>query len=124
MKKVIAMFAILAIVGGAMGAAIAAHGGSSTQQSSHATAQQTAPTEVSYKGVAGQNALALLTQSHKVTTKSYAGVGEMVTSIDGVVPDSNHFWSFYVNGQQAQVGADAYATKDADTITWKLEALQ
>jgi hypothetical protein len=87
-------------------------------------AQQTPQTEVSYKGIEGKNALELLKQSHKVETKSYEGLGEFVTSIDGVAADSKHFWAFYVNGQQSQVGASSYTAKDTDTIVWKLEEIQ
>lgn len=88
------------------------------------SAVNTPATEVSYDGVAGKNALALLKASHKTETKSYKGLGELVTSIDGVKADSKHFWSFYVNGKQAQVGAGAYTTKSGDKLTWKLEVIK
>ena len=89
--------------------------------------QQSPPAQtdtVEYKGSEGKNALELLKQYHKVETKSYEGLGELVTSIDGVAAASNQFWAFYVNGQQSQVGASAYITKDADTIVWKLEEIK
>ena len=98
-----------------------------TNQTANATPtqnQKPTQTDVSYKGVAGKNALELLKQSHAVESKTYDGLGELVTSIDGVTPDSQHFWSLYVNGQQSQVGADAYVTQPNDTIAWKLEKIQ
>lgn len=79
---------------------------------------------VEYKGAEGKNALELLKQSHKVETKSYEGLGELVTSIDGVSAASNQFWALYINGQQSQVGASAYMTKDGDTIVWKHEEIK
>lgn len=86
--------------------------------------QQTAPAEISYEGADGQSALDLLKKAYKTETKNYKGVGEMVTSIDGRAADNKHFWAFYINGQQAQVGAGSYATKTGEKITWKLEEIQ
>lgn len=85
--------------------------------------QKTPATIVNYRGIESKNALELLKQQHRVTTKTYEGLGEMVTSIDGVAADSKHFWSLYVNGRQSQVGAAAYITHATDTITWKLEGI-
>jgi hypothetical protein len=74
-----------------------------------------------HEGVA---ALALLKGTHTVQTKEYSGLGEFVESIDGTKPDKNHFWSFYVNGKQAEVGAGAYVLKNGDRIEWKLEKIK
>ena len=79
---------------------------------------------VSYNGENGQTALSLLKKTHQITTKNYAGIGEMVVSIDGVQPDSSHFWAFYVNGAMASEGASTYQTKAGDKIEWKLEKIQ
>lgn len=89
------------------------------------TSQVQAPiTEVSYDGVEGKNALEVLKQTHKVETKAYEGLGELVISIDGVAADNKHFWAFYVGEQQSQVGAGVYVTKTSDKITWKLEEIK
>lgn len=80
--------------------------------------------DVSYEGQAGKNALEILKSGHKTDTKSYKGLGEIVTGIDGTKADSKHFWSFYVNGKQSQVGAGSYVTKNGDKITWKLEEIK
>lgn len=77
---------------------------------------------VTYQGVNGQNALKLLKDAHNVTTKTYPGIGEYVVTIDGITPDKSHFWSFYVNGKQSQVGASSYITKNSDTLSWKLNS--
>jgi hypothetical protein len=89
-------------------------------QKNQATVQKT-QSQVSYEGVQGQTALALLKAKHDVQTKTYKGLGEQVISIDGVKPDKHHFWAFYVNGKFASVGAGVYKTKNTDTIAWKLE---
>ena len=75
---------------------------------------------ITYKGVAGSTALALL---QKAATIKTSGTGEnaFVTTINGVTADSkSQYWSFDVNGEAATVGAGSYITKDSDTITWKL----
>jgi hypothetical protein len=86
--------------------------------------QQLVPSAfIQYPGQDGKNALELLKSSHRVETQNFSGVGEFVKSIDGVEPDSSHFWALYVNGQQSQVGADSYITKSSDNIEWKLEKI-
>lgn len=80
--------------------------------------------EVSYQGVEGKTALDLLKQKAVVETKTYEGLGELVTSINGKPSTSDHYWVFYVNGQQAEVGAGSYVTKSSDTIAWKYEKAQ
>lgn len=86
--------------------------------------QQVPQTTINYQGVEGKTALELLKASHNVETKEFSGVGEFVASIDGVAPDSQHFWAFNVNGKMADVGAGAYATKPSDQIEWKLELIK
>ncbi|MEO8065416.1 MAG: DUF4430 domain-containing protein [Candidatus Doudnabacteria bacterium] len=77
---------------------------------------------IEYPGVDGQNALELLKASHRVEATHYS-FGDMVSGIDGVSPDSKHFWAMYVNGQFSQVGASAYVTKSTDMIKWEIDAV-
>lgn len=93
------------------------------QQQQNST-QQVPTTTITYQGVDGKNALELLKATHNVETKEYSGIGEFVTSIDGVAPDANHFWALYVNGSQTQVGAGSYMTKNGEVIEWKLEEIK
>ncbi len=72
-----------------------------------------------------KTALDLLKMGHKVKTKTFSGLGEFVESINDKKAESNkNFWSFYVNGKQAQVGASTYKPKNKDAIEWKLESLK
>ena len=87
-------------------------------------AQATQNYQVVYDGVNGQTALSLLQKSHSVETKDYGAMGQMVVAIDGVKPDTKHFWAFYVNDAMATEGASTYKTKNSDVIWWKLEAIQ
>ena len=70
------------------------------------------------------NRCSLLKTTHQVQTKEYAGIGEFVESIDGIKPDSNHFWAFYVNGKSFDVGASSYKPQNGDKIEWKLVKIQ
>lgn len=80
--------------------------------------------EIKYQGEDGKNALELLKAKYTVEVTSFGDLGEFVKSINGVSPDSSHFWSFYVNGSQSQVGAQTYITKSSDTVEWKLEEIK
>ncbi len=82
----------------------------------------TQTSEISYQGVEGKNALELLEAGHKIEVKRY-DFGDQVVAIDGVAPDSTHFWAFYVNDKLSDTGAGAYQTKNGDRITWKLDAI-
>ena len=72
-----------------------------------------------------KTALDILKSGHTIETKTFSGVGEYVTSIDGKTEDSGkNFWALYVNGTQSQVGASDYHPKDKDKIEWKLELIK
>ena len=77
-------------------------------------------TQLSYKGQDGVSALTLLKKHATVQTKHYS-FGDMVTSINGTAGNGPKYWTFYVNGKQADVGAGSYTTKSSDTLMWKLQ---
>ena len=77
-------------------------------------------TQISYQGQSGKNALDLLKQHAKVQTKHYS-FGDLVTSINGVAGNGPKYWTFYVNGKMASVGASSYTTKSSDSIMWRLQ---
>ena len=75
MKKILlTIVAVLAVAGGAAGYAATKNEPAPARQTTQ-TSQQHQPTQagVSYQGVEGKNALELLKQKHKVTTKTYDG---------------------------------------------------
>lgn len=118
MKKFLLILATLLVIGGGTGVLVAQQ---NDPKPVVAVAQE--KKDISYKGVEGKDALTLLKSNYQVETKSY-DFGEMVESINGVKPDSKHFWSFYVNGQMSQVGAGSYQTKTSDTLEWKLDSIE
>ncbi len=70
---------------------------------------------------AEQSALAILRDSHAITTKTYS-FGEVVESIDGVNGgQDSRYWIFYVNGKQSAVGAGEYIVKEGDSIIWNFQ---
>lgn len=71
----------------------------------------------------GEKAIDLLKRKHSVEVKSYS-FGDMVIGIDGIKPDSRHFWEFFVNGKSSNVGASSYILKNGDKIEWKLEEIK
>lgn len=92
-----------------------------SQSVAAANTNTTADDYFTYDGVEGQTALALLKAEADVVTKDSA-YGPYVDTINGVVGGTDgKYWAFYVNGQMAQVGADAYVTKAGDKIEWKFE---
>jgi hypothetical protein len=122
-KTLLSAVALLVIAGG--GAGLWLHNDSpsnkSTVVSSQSTVAKPAPTtQISYKGENGQNALVLLKKHAQVQTKS-SSIGDYVTSINGNDGGGSKYWIFYVNGQESQVGASAYVTKNSDQIEWKLQ---
>ncbi|MFA5763504.1 MAG: DUF4430 domain-containing protein [archaeon] len=50
--------------------------------------------------------------------------GVFITSILGATPDSTHFWSLYINGENASNGISSYNISDDILIEFKLEELQ
>lgn len=122
MKKLLLTLAAVLVLGGGTGVIIANQNDPKPVAiEQHVEHKQEG---IAYKGVEGKTALELLKSNYKVETESFSGVGEMVKSIDGVTPDSKHFWGFHINDQMAQVGADSYETKSSDNIEWKLVEIQ
>ena len=77
-------------------------------------------TQLSYQGQNGINALSLLKKHATVQTKHYS-FGDLVSSINGTAGNGPKYWTFYINGKEASVGAGAYVTKNSDTLMWKLQ---
>lgn len=79
---------------------------------------------VSYQGFEDKNALELLRLVAYVETKNFGELGDMVTAIDGIAADDQHFWALYVNGKQSEVGASSYKTKTGEQVEWRYEAIK
>jgi hypothetical protein len=119
-KTLISVAALVIIAGGGVGLWLHSDNSSnkSTTASSQSAVVKSATTDITYKGEDGQNALTLLKKYAQVQTKT-SSIGEYVTAINGNDGGGSKYWTFYVNGQESQVGAGAYVTKSSDQIEWK-----
>jgi len=58
----------------------------------------------------------------KVSATYYAGMGSIVTSIDGVPNNKNSdakYWQFWVNGVYGTTAADMVVLRSGDKLEWK-----
>lgn len=81
-------------------------------------------TEITYAAKPGITSLEQLQEEAKNVVVEESGYGKIVTSIEGHDSGTDgNYWSFYVNGEMAQVGADAYVQQEGDVILWKFQKL-
>lgn len=90
----------------------------SAVQGAQATQQQ-ADDRVTFVATKGKNVLDQL-KEHANVTVTQSQYGPFVDAINGQKQDGK-YWSYYVNGQMAQVGAADYVTQGGEKIEWKLE---
>lgn len=69
-----------------------------------------------------QTVLAQVQAREKVVVQQDPTYGAFVESINGIKNGAgNKYWTFYVNGQMANIGAGKYITKGGEEIVWKFE---
>jgi hypothetical protein len=68
----------------------------------------------------GTSALDCFSLVSNISSNEYA-FGKYVTGINGVMENGSHYWIYYVNGEQAMVGADAYETREGDSLLFSYE---
>jgi hypothetical protein len=117
-KTIILSIVAVAMVGGAGTAAYVANSSSHKVDVSKNSKQQTV--YIKYNGQSGVDALTLLKKHASVHTKHYS-FGDLVTSINGTAGNGPKYWTFYLNGKEASVGAGSYVTKSTDKIEWRLQ---
>ncbi len=77
----------------------------------------------------GATALDALRRVAIVETQYYPGLGEFITSIDGLSqdPETSQYWMFYVWNENgwvlAPVGAGSYQLEDGDNIKFSYEVV-
>lgn len=70
----------------------------------------------------GETAFQALTTHHETTTKQY-DFGTLVEGINGVENGAqDKYWMYYINGQEASVGATEYQVQPGDDIRWEFKA--
>ena len=69
-----------------------------------------------------KSALSVLGLDYVVQTRLTAS-GTEVQTIDGITPDSQHYWQFFVNGKASVVAPGDYYPVDQDYLQWKQEPI-
>jgi len=58
-----------------------------------------------------------LNSSFSVDYKEFAGMGKLITGINGFGQNTTHYWFYYVDGEFAQVAADKFSLhKDSSVL--------
>jgi hypothetical protein len=92
------------------------------QMESKKTAVVQPATTVRFTAVAGKTILEQLEQTAGDVTIKDSSYGQYVEAINGVKGGTdNKYWTYYVNGQMANIGAGEYETKGGEEIVWKFE---
>lgn len=94
-----------------------------SQQESTQTQESTEqnPNTVTFTAEADKTVLDQLKTHAEVVTKE-ASFGVYVDSINGIVGGTDgKYWSYYVDGQMAQIGAGEYTTTGGEKVEWKFE---
>lgn len=90
-----------------------------SQQQKPATKEQAET--VRFTAEADKSVLEQLKTHADVVTKD-SQYGAYVDSINGKVGgDGGKYWTFYVDGEMAQIGAEAYITEGGEVVEWKFE---
>ncbi len=73
------------------------------------------------KGATVYGAMAKLASSTSFSfgARYYSGLGYFIDSINGIKNANGNYWTLYVNGTYATVGASAYLLSANDSVEWK-----
>lgn len=71
----------------------------------------------------GETAYDALTKLVTVEAEEYS-IGKFITTIEGVNPEADEYWAFYIDGEYAQVGPDGFAIEDEVELLFKIEKLE
>jgi hypothetical protein len=67
-----------------------------------------------------QNITALdLLELDNAVNVTFSSYGAFVNCVNEICSTSSYYWLYYVNGQMAPVGADAYRVKDKDIVEFR-----
>jgi hypothetical protein len=91
-------------------------------QTEQAEVEQNDETQITYAATAGKTALEQLLELNDTVVTQEASYGTYVDSINGLKGGENGaYWIFFVNGEMASVGADAYIAEGGELIEWKYQ---
>jgi hypothetical protein len=85
---------------------------------------QSDPTTISYVAEAHETSLKQLKDEAKNVVTEQSKYGEYVSAIGSHKGGTDgKYWSFYIDGKLASVGADSYVQKGGEHIVWKFQKL-
>ena len=124
-KLILALFALATILGfGAWAVSINQPSQQPVTESRRIENNAVGRTEITYLARPGSTSLEQLKEEASDVLTTESEYGELVDSIEGHKGGTEgKYWSFYVNGEMAQVGAGAYVQKEGDWIEWKFQKL-
>lgn len=83
------------------------------------------PEYISYTAVAGKTSLDQLKESTSDVQTKTTEYGEYVDTIGSLIGGTDgKYWTFYIDGEMASVGAGSYTQKGGEKIEWKFVNLQ
>jgi hypothetical protein len=115
------------LLAGVTAAAITIGGSNNDQpaqtQTQNDNSKQTAdPNLITFTAEPGETVLAQIQQHADVTVENDPNFGAYVTAINGIEAGTDDkYWTYYVNGEPATIGAAEYEAEGGETIEWKFE---
>ena len=95
-----------------------------SEQSTPAAPTERTRTVITYTAKAGDTSMVQLKREADKVITQQSEYGEFVDSIEGHKGGTDgKYWSFYIDGEMASVGAGSYTQKGGEVIEWKFQKL-
>jgi uncharacterized protein DUF4430 len=119
----IIIIALLLLTGVTAGGLRMLGGDTQTEQKTVATEEQVqTATAVRYVAQPGKIVLDQLKDHAREVIVKDSEYGQYVDSINGLKGGTgNKYWTYYVDGQMANIGAGEYVTEGGEEVVWKFE---
>ena len=119
---VVSMFAINSLTQSDDSIAPATNNEATSNES--ATVDENTESYISYEATTNGSALDQLQAVNDTVVVKESELGKFVDAINGLIGGTDgKYWSFYVDGKLAEVGADTYELNGGELIEWKFQKL-
>lgn len=68
----------------------------------------------------GATALSVFDELHELDTQEFAGLGTLITGVDGLAQDDSHYWIFFINDEPAQEGVSIHILQESTSLSLAL----
>lgn len=83
------------------------------------------PEYITYVATAGKTSLDQLKEVNSTVVTTSSTWGDFVDTVNGLKGGTDgKYWTFYIDGEMASVGAGSYTQKGGEKIEWKFVNLQ